>query len=272
LRLSRRGKEPTIAFRTWLAMLGAVAALAAPTLAPAQSGDPELPVRHAASPQAPMAPVADLAAPPTVPPPGAQPPPARLFISPAGEPFRAAPGAPNPFDTWFSRADANHDGRIDRGEFRADAERFFAQLDTDHDGIVDGFEIRAYEHDVVPELAAEAENQAFGDARRVYRGAPEGGRQGRGQTEPAPGPPPEHGHAALLNEPEPVSGADLDVNGRVTGPEWLASTDRRFDMLDDRHDGFLTRESLIAHLPRPAKPKKGRAGHGQGPDGRQSPG
>src|ERR1700739_4625367 len=63
-----------------------------------------------------------------------------LFISPAGEPFRAGPGEPYPVVQWFARVDRNHDDRIDRAEFRADAEAFFKVLDKNHDGIIDAFE------------------------------------------------------------------------------------------------------------------------------------
>ena len=143
----------------------------------------------------------------------AEPPPVHLFLSPSGEPFRRSPATPNPFDVWFDRADANHDGKIDRAEFRADAAAFFKRLDTNSDGVIDGFEVNAYEHDVAPELVSEVENRAFGGAQRVYRGAADGSghsRHGGWQQDGAgsePEPPPERGHAALLNEPEPVSGA-----------------------------------------------------------------
>jgi len=84
------------------------------------------------------------------------PPAMRLFLSPSGEPFHASPTAPDPLKTWFDQADANHDGVIDRAEFRADAVRFFKLLDENHDGIIDGFEVADYEAKVVPELSDEA--------------------------------------------------------------------------------------------------------------------
>ncbi|HWA61973.1 MAG TPA: hypothetical protein VG939_11395 [Caulobacteraceae bacterium] len=220
-----------------------------------------------------LLPAAALAAEPPAPP--EKPPPARLFVSPSGEPFRLGPGVADPFDAWFDHADTNHDGRIDRAEFRADAKAFFARLDTDHDGRIDGFEIGAYERDVVPELAKEAEAAAFAGAVRVYRGGSQEGGGGRrrggrgGEHESAEthgveeidqprGPGPEVGHASILNEPEPVSGADLDLDGKVSAAEWAAATDRRFDDLDPAHLGYLTRQSLIDRLPKPAKPKKRR--------------
>jgi hypothetical protein len=147
-----------------------------------------------------------------------------VFISPSGEPFRPAAGAPEPFDAWFAQADANHDGRIDRGEFRADAGRFFQRLDTDHDGVIDGFEVGAYEKSVAPELNIDGQGFA-----------------GRGGAT-----------VALLSEPEPVSGADTDLNSRITQAEWLAAADRRFDLLDAHHQGFLAHDALKALLPKKA--------------------
>jgi hypothetical protein len=210
------------------------------------------------------------------PPPGGPPPneppgadggphaPPRMFLSPSGQPFRPAPGGGEPFDAWFVQADANHDGRIDRAEFRADADAFFRRLDVNGDGRIDGFEINAYEHRIAPELASEVETRLFGpgpgggdrdDGKE--RGGKPGGREGRGRPE-SPGGGPGRGHVSLLNEPEPVSGADFDLDGRVSAAEWLRATDRRFDMLDDKHLGYLTRDALFAKLPKPAPPKKGK--------------
>ena len=45
---------------------------------------------------------------------------------------------------------------------------------------------------------------------------------------------------------------------RVSAAEWLATSDRRFDALDDQQTGVLTREALQAMLPRPPKPGKRR--------------
>ena len=71
-----------------------------------------------------------------------------LFISPAGQPFRAGADDPYPVAAWFAAADTDHDGRLTRQELRRDAERFFHQLDANGDGVVDGAEINAYEHAV----------------------------------------------------------------------------------------------------------------------------
>ncbi|MEI9891976.1 MAG: EF-hand domain-containing protein, partial [Caulobacteraceae bacterium] len=51
---------------------------------------------------------------------------ASLFVSPAGEPFRAGPGEPYPVAVWFRLADADGDGKLTRDEFVADAARFFS--------------------------------------------------------------------------------------------------------------------------------------------------
>jgi hypothetical protein len=157
-------------------------------------------------------------------PPGATPL-ARVFISPSGEPFRPGPGIPDPFEAWFSRVDANHDGRIDRAEFRADAMAFFKRLDANGDGVVDGFEITDYETTIAPEVV----DHALGAGR---------------------------GPLTLLNEPEPVSGADLDLNSRVSAQEWLDVADRRFDLLDRKKQSFLDHDGLRALLAKSAKGPK----------------
>ncbi len=210
------------------------------------------------------------------PPPGAPPPrPPALFVSPSGEPFRPTPGGGDPFDAWFAKADANHDGRIDRAEFRADAQAFFKVVDANGDGVIDGFEVTTYEHKIAPELVTEIETRMFGpqagsgqssgSGERGGRGGRRGGggrgggqRAGAQAEEPERPAGPAREHVALLDEPEPVSGADFNLDGRVTAAEWLRAADRRFDLLDDKHVGYLTRDALFAKLPKPPKPNKKR--------------
>ena len=157
----------------------------------------------------------------------AQTPAARVFISPCGEPFGPSAAAPDGFEVWFARADSNHDGRLDRAEFEADAVQFFKRLDTNGDGVIDGFEVAAYEKSVAPELGIDGQGFAAGSKT---------------------------GAVSLLSDPEPVSGADMALNSRITLAEWLAAADRRFDLLDVKHLGYLTREALAARLPKGRKP------------------
>ena len=153
----------------------------------------------------------------------------RTFISPSGEPFRSG-GPVDPFDAWFDRVDANHDGRIDRAEFRADAEAFFRVLDTNRDGVLDGFEIAAYERSIAPELSAPTEAHAV-------------------STSPdAP--------VMLLGDPEPVTSADLRLDSKITLAEWLQVTDERFDLLERKRRGYLDRADLVALLPKESRPRE----------------
>jgi hypothetical protein len=176
-------------------------------------------------------------------PPEAPSPPPALFLSPSGEPFRPTAAAPSPFDAWFDQADANHDGVIDRAEFRADAIRFFKRLDTDGDGVIDGFELNAYEANVVPELIAAYEGAITGEPQ-PKRGGRRGGKHGAsGQRR----------IQRLLDEAEPVSGADYHLDGKVTLAEWVEAADARFDLLDVGKTAKLTREALKARMAGPAK-------------------
>jgi Ca2+-binding EF-hand superfamily protein len=185
----------------------------------------------------------------------------RLFLSPSGEPFRPQPGAPEPFEAWFAQADANHDGVIDRAEFRADATRFFKRVDTNGDGMIDGFEVAAYERNIVPELGDEAEGRFPADPGEAHAqdgdhdhgggdGGHHGGRDGGKGGHGAPGP---RGLTQLLDEPEPVSGADFELDGHITFAEWMRATDQRFDLLDTAKTGRLTHDQLKALLLKPLK-------------------
>ena len=188
---------------------------------------------------------------------------AALFISPAGKPFRAAAGDPHPVAAWFAQADADHDGRLTRTEFRQDAAAFFAELDLNHDGVIDGSEVNVYEHAVAPEILLRGGGAASREASHAdaggghgggrHGGGRRGGGDGRsrsGATESA-GAARETLHAGaalygLIDSAEPVTGADADVDGKITLQEFLDAADRRFRELDAAEAGYLT----LAGLPK----------------------
>lgn len=169
----------------------------------------------------------------------------QVFISPAGEPFRADPGQPYPVALWFAGADANHDGVLSREEFLADALRFFDRLDADKSGVLDGFEVSAYERNIAPEIV---QASAMPQQAPPSGGGPDGGdgegprrRRDGGLGNMLLGATP----YALLAEPQPVMGADADFNRRVTRDEATRAANARFKLLDKDGDGRLT----LAELP-----------------------
>ena len=173
-----------------------------------------------------------------------------LFISPAGKPYRAADRQPYPVAAWFAAADADHDGRLTREEFRADAAAFFRELDTNHDGVIDGFELQHYEREVAPEINPEIGSLQFGEGMDLSLGEPRGGepRIGKGAKsgrEQAGDQRPEGaGIFGLLNEPEPVAAADLNFDSHIGLQEFLTQADSRFTKLDKKNLGYLTLDAL----------------------------
>ena len=186
-----------------------------------------------------------------------------LFISPAGEPFRAEPGAPYPVAVWFAGADADHDGVLTRDEFVADSLRFFDKIDGDHNGVIDGFEVSAYETQVAPEILQGFQGGGDGPSvrgqggPRGQGGGHRGGRRGGGGG----GPPGDGGGKrggglmggmlqgatpySLLAEPEPVMASDGDFDRRITRAEAAKAAKARFALLDKDGDGRVR----LADLP-----------------------
>lgn len=174
---------------------------------------------------------------------GDGPPRAQLFVSPAGQPFRAPAGQPYPVAAWFAQADADHDGRLARGEFRADADAWFKVLDADGDGQVSMPEVTRWEEELVPETTRS------GLGMSGVSGRPTAAKRNTLNTRL-------QGAAAysLINEPHPIRGADSDFSFGVSRAEWRAASDRRFALLDVDGDGAL---SLADLKPTPAQAMAG---------------
>ncbi len=198
--------------------------------------------------------LAVLAGPALAGPPHGKPPPEpapRMFVSPSGEPFHEGPADPDPLKTWFDQADAGHQGYLDRAAFRADAARYFKVLDENGDGVIDGFEVADYEHKIAPELGEWAEGRypgEFGSDRRDSDHTP-----GRG---PATDGRRHRPISQLIDEPEPVSGADFNLDSHITLAEWMRAADQRFDLLDTLKTGRLTLDALRARINGPEKARK----------------
>jgi hypothetical protein len=188
----------------------------------------------------------------------------QLFISPMGEPFRAAKGDPYPSAAWFKQADRGDKGYVTLDDFKADAERFFKVLDKDGDGVLDESEINVYETRVAPEVntnVTEASN--MGDPNKIdweqYRNADGSPAEVRVDGASLVGGDHDNdwkrarnmiasrrgaGIFGFIDEPEPVRAADTNIDFRITFKEWMAAATKRFGMLDFKHDGKLTLETL----------------------------
>ena len=171
-----------------------------------------------------------------------------VFISPCGQPFRAKAGEPYPVAAWFRQADKNGDGKLDRDEFVADAEAFFKQLDQNGDGVLDSNEVANYEHNIAPEvlgLTVSALTPGLGRPRLWL--AQDMGPSGPTDNDYDTDPPPMGAAPYELEEiPEPIAAADVDFDGVIRKPAFLALADRRFSTLDKDGAGFL----LLAKLPK----------------------
>jgi Ca2+-binding EF-hand superfamily protein len=190
---------------------------------------------------------------------------ALTFISPMGEPFRTEAGQQAPEDVWFERADANHDGKITRAEFTADAGRFFRLLDANHDGMISDQEIQRYEDDIAPETLGGGDGSRRNHVARATRLATDEDNVTNTYLTPPDSYSAGNMGAArfsYLDLPEPVAAADTNFDRVVSPREYLDAVNLRFDALDADHDGALTREEL-PHLSRGSSNHgpEGRGGH-----------
>jgi Ca2+-binding EF-hand superfamily protein len=177
----------------------------------------------------------------------------RPFISPMGEPFRARSSIDDALDRWFRQADRNQDNVLTADEMQADASRFFNKLDTDGNGSIDPEEVIEYEWEVAPEIQVNArlrrpggEKLPPGETEEQHRRTMTtagigGGLQGAARY-------------ALLNIPEPVAAADVNLDRSITLGEFRQAAFERFQLLDTSHAGRLGLDQLKALLP----PTKGR--------------
>jgi len=153
--------------------------------------------------------------------------PLNLFISPSGKPFRADPGKPYPVADWFNAADKDHDGKLTKAEFRADAEAFYQELDINKDGVIDSREVAYYEKITAPEIIQSFVPDQGQDDSSSKKELPQGGAW-----------------YGLLGEPEPVASADTNFDGVITHAEFMQATDERWKLLDPDKKGYVTLDSL----------------------------
>ena len=160
---------------------------------------------------------------------------ARMVFSPNGEPLTGGPlghpGCGEAMDRWFGRVDANHDGRIDRDEFLADARAQFARMDLDHDGNITTDELatfRAPFRDDTPTAADGDGSAEGGGGRRRHDGGGGGARQ-------SSAPP-------LGIGADPVMSADANVDFKVTLDEFLRQADEIYTSLASARDAGLSRD------------------------------
>lgn len=188
-----------------------------------------------------------------------------LFVNPMGQAFRGnAESRHAPILVWLAHADTDHDQRISRDEFVAEALVFFtSDLDANHDQSVIPLESTEYRRINAPEtlnmdtapLTVAATPRERRESTTGVRGArpevraPRGGPQ-NGLAESGPRDrarttaPPRSGRlrqeqVMLGVEIEPVMSCDRDFSRRIDAAEFQACAERRFVALDINRDGYF---------------------------------
>jgi hypothetical protein len=173
-----------------------------------------------------------------------------LFISPHGEPFRGEAKGVSPKLLWFAHADTDHDQRISKAEFEADAQAFFTRLDANNDGFVVSPDVTSLDQQLAPELLrvyGPMEDFVGPEEAAMREEMAASGALSRKSARDLLGRPRGAQAFGMLNEIEPVMSADTDVNRHVTIKEFLAAADRHFARLDANKDGYFK----IEEAPKP---------------------
>ena len=164
-----------------------------------------------------------------------------LFVAPDGKPFRGQPGQPYPSAAWFAGADADHDGKLTKAEYKADFIAYFDTLDTDHDGEIAPPEIERYETDILPETRM----GGGGFAGYAYSQAGGGGDDSGGD---APKAPPLRPSGAsffnFLGSHEPLLPMDTNFNRGISRAEYAAGADRTWKLLNPKGKPWITMDDL----------------------------
>lgn len=151
-------------------------------------------------------------------------PPFRTFYSPNGEVLNGGtlgkPTCSDAMTNWFNRIDANHDGRVTRDEFFADARRQFAIMDSDHDDLITPVELDHYRAPFSPPQ----------DKR-----TPAGRRRDTSRNSLTAG-----------DTPDPVMSADTRLRNEVDLRDFLIHAEKVFATLDRDRDGSLNRREAVA--------------------------
>lgn len=167
---------------------------------------------------------------------------------PKGHGPRHEMGGPMMKDRAFiyllKNADANKDGKVSKEEVTAFEEKVFTEIDADKDGSLTPGEFRAYRKAKMEAFRKDhprpqhEEAKADGDKKPGERAE---GKEGKRHHAPGGGPG-RHGKGA--GGMGFIRFADTDENGQVSKAEATAATEKFFTMMDQNKDGVISIDDL----------------------------
>ena len=182
-----------------------------------------------------------------------------LLFSPNGEPLTGGPlgtrSCPVVIGQWFARVDGNHDGKLERTEFMADANIQFERMDLDHDGFITSAELATFRAQFTDGGGVTDGGRAQDQPRSRPSGDGNAGssprhhsrhNDGGGSGGPDPRPP---SSALGVGVADPVMSADTNLDFEVSLAEFLKQAGDTFERLDHDHDGVLSPDEAKSSCP-----------------------